>query len=84
MSLDPFRLGPTARHPSFSPSRRLERSVRVIALALSAAGYTIFRLSVGGGLLASWWKLALVEGAVVGAVLALVVLVKFLARRSVG
>ncbi len=84
MSLDPFRSPPIDRHTPFAPSRRLERVFVLIGWAIAAVGLVIFRLSVGGGLFASWWTLAIVEGALVAAVLALSAIASFLARRGVG
>ena len=84
MSLDPFRSRPIARHTPFAPSRRLERTVVLIGWVIATAAFALFRLSVGGGLFASWWTLALVEGALVAAVLGLCAFASFLARRGVG
>jgi hypothetical protein len=84
MSLDPFRSRPLARHTPFAPSRRLERTAVLLGAATAAIGLALFRLSVGGGLLASWWKLVLVEGALVAGALGLCALMSFLTRRGVG
>lgn len=84
MSLDPFRTRPIAHHTPFAPSRRLERTAVLIGAATAAVGLGIFRLSVGGRLLASWWTLGLVEGALVAAAFGLGALISFLTRRGVG